>query len=144
MTPRSALVFSLLFLLALPSSVPAQEPPPASLRWFDGFDRDGDGVLIVAEIDAAAPLEFLRLDRDGDGALTLEEYLADAGSDEDELRRARNRFAVIDGRGDGNGTVSLDEFTAFGKFVIEIADANGDGDGRMSRQEFIDSIGPAE
>jgi EF hand len=139
MTPRSALpILAVLFALATPAA--AQDgPAPGSLRWFDSFDADGDGVLTPAEIESAGPAGFARIDRDGSGGITLDEYLADnPDTAEDEVRKTRDRFTVMDRRGDGNGVASQREFIDFGKFIIEIADF--DGDGRLSRQEFIDGI----
>jgi len=68
-------------------------------------------------------------------------WIVDADN-EGVIRQTRNRFAVLDRRGDGNGTASLAEFTQFGNFVIQLYDENGNKDGRMSRQEFIDSVTP--
>ena len=89
--------------------------------------------------------EFARIDKDKNGSITLDEYLADSpDASDDEIRRIKNRFAVMDRRGDGNGVVSLAEFINFGKFVIEIADQNGDRDGRMSREEFVEAVTPSK
>ncbi len=144
-TPRAAMILAsaLSFTLAIPAA--AQEAPPAgSLRWFESFDQNRDGIVTGDEMDAAGPSEFARIDKDGSGGVTIDEYLADGVDDgDDEVRRASNRFAVMDRRGDGNGVASPAEFVDFGRFVIGIADQNGDGDRRMSRQEFVDSVTPA-
>jgi hypothetical protein len=134
--------------LALPLSARAQDGPPrTSLNWFASFDQDGDGTVTPDEISAAGSSEFARIDRDESGGITLDEYLADIAAEdadnEDVVRQTRNRFAVLDRRGDGNGTASQAEFIQFSNFVLQVADQNGDLDGRMSRQEFIDSITPA-
>jgi Ca2+-binding EF-hand superfamily protein len=142
--PRSAIVTVAAVSLGFLSAALAQDQPPAgSLRWFDSFDQNKDGFITPDEMTAAGAVEFARIDKDKNGTITLDEYLADSADDgDDEIRRARNRFAVMDRRGDGNGVVSQAEFIDFGKFVIEVADENGDG--RMSRQEFIDSVTPAK
>ncbi|HZF32389.1 MAG TPA: hypothetical protein VE914_01155 [Candidatus Angelobacter sp.] len=128
-------------LIVVSATVAAQQEPPAnSLRWFESFDQNKDGFITPAEMEAAGAAEFARIDKDKSGGITIDEYLADSpDATDEEVRRIRNRFAVMDGRGDRNGVVSLAEFINFGKFVIEIADQNGDHDGRMSREEFVDS-----
>jgi Ca2+-binding EF-hand superfamily protein len=146
MTPPPAafvLASALCFILVVTAA--AQEAPPAgSLRWFESFDENRDGNLTGDEMDTAGPAEFARIDKDHSGAITIDEYLADGADDgDDEIRRTSNRFAVMDRRGDGNGTASPAEFVDFGKFVIGIADQNGNSDGVMSRQEFVDSVTPA-
>ena len=128
-------------LIVVSATVAAQQEPPAnSLRWFESFDQNKDGFITPAEMEATGAAEFARIDKDKSGGITIDEYLADSpDATDEEVRRIRNRFAVMDGRGDRNGVVSLAEFINFGKFVIEIADQNGDHDGRMSREEFVDS-----
>lgn len=142
---RSAIVTAAAVSFGLLSSALAQEEPPASsLRWFDSFDLNKDGFITPEEMQTAGASEFARIDRDHSGTITIDEYLADSpDASDDEVRRIRNRFAVMDKRGDGNGVVSEVEFINFGKFIIAVADQNGDGDGRMSREEFVDSISPA-
>src|SRR5215510_11554502 len=114
------------------SALAQQEPPANSLRWFESFDLNKDGFITPQEMETAATAEFARIDKDKNGSITLDEYLADSpDASDDEIRRIKNRFAVMDGRGDKNGQVSLAEFINFGKFVISVADQNGDHDGRM-------------
>ena len=130
----------------LSSAALAQEEPPAnSLRWFESFDQNKDGFITPQEMETAGAAEFARIDKDKSGAITIDEYLADSpDASDEEVRRIRNRFAVMDRRGDSNGVVSKAEFINFGKFVVEIADQNGDHDGRMSREEFVESVTPAK
>ena len=139
---RPFLIVAAASLIVVSPAVEAQqEPPPNSLRWFESFDQNKDGFITPAEMEAAGAAEFARIDKDKSGGITIDEYLADSpDATDEEIRRIRNRFAVMDGRGDRNGVVSLAEFINFGKFVIEIADQNGDHDGRMSREEFVDSV----
>jgi EF hand len=143
-TLRSVFLLAAAAMVAQTSPAPAQDGPAASsLRWFDGFDQDKDGVLTTEEVEAAGSVEFLRADTDASGTLTVEEYLAtNPDSDDAEIRKTRDRFEVMDRRGDasgeGDGKATPLEFINFGKFVIELADFNNDG--RLSRQEFIDGI----
>ena len=142
---RSAIVTAAAVSFSLSSAAFAQEEPPAnSLRWFESFDLNKDGFITPEEMETAGASEFDRIDKDHNGTISITEYLADSpDASDDELRRIRNRFAVMDKRGNGDGVVSKAEFINFGKFVISVADQNGDGDGRMSREEFVDSVSPA-
>jgi len=144
--PRSAIVTAIVVFFGLSSPAFAQdEPPPSSLRWFESLDLNKDGFITPEEAQTAGAAEFARIDKDKSGTLTIEEYLADSpDASDDEVRRIRNRFSVMDRRGDGNGVVSLAEFINFAKFVIALADQNGDHDGRMSREEFVESVTPAK
>jgi len=141
---RSAIVTAAVSL-GLSSAAFAQEEPPAnSLRWFESFDVNKDGFITPEEMETAGASEFDRIDKDKNGTITIDEYLADSpDASDDEVRRIRNRFAVMDKRGNGDGVVSKTEFINFGKFVISVADQNGDRDGRMSREEFVVSVSPA-
>ena len=144
---RSAIVTAAVVSCSLASAAFAQddEPPANSLRWFESFDLNKDGFITPVEMETAGVAEFARIDKDKSGTITLDEYLADSpDATDDEVRRMKNRFAVMDRRGDGNGVVSQAEFINFGKFVVEIADQNGDHDGRMSREEFVESVTPAK
>jgi len=146
---RSAIVTAAVSFGLLSSALAQEEPPANSLRWFESFDLNKDGFITPEEMQTAGASEFARIDRDHSGTITIDEYLADSpDASDDEVRRIRNRFAVMDKRGEENhgrddGVVSKDEFINFGKFVISVADQNGDGDGRMSREEFVDSVSPA-
>ena len=141
---RSAIVTAAVSF-GLSSAAFAQEEPPAnSLRWFESFDVNKDGFITPEEMETAGASEFDRIDKDKNGTITIDEYLADSpDASDDEVRRIRNRFAVMDKRGNGDGVVSKTEFINFGKFVISVADQNGDRDGRMSREEFVVSVSPA-
>ena len=143
---RSAIVTAAAIAFSLVSTAFAQEEPPAnSLRWFESFDQNKDGFITPQEMETAGAAEFARIDKDKSGTITIDEYLADSpDASDDETRRIRNRFAVMDRRGDGNGVISPAEFINFGKFVISVADQNGDRDGRMSREEFVESVTPAK
>ena len=138
--PRSAILLAAAFVFVQMSSAASQQDPaPSSLRWFDSFDQDRDGVLTPEEVESTGTVHFVRIDADSSGTLTVDEYLAaNPDSDDEETRKTRDRFTVMDRRGDGNGEATPVEFVNFGKFVIEIADFNADGS--LSRQEFIDGI----
>jgi Ca2+-binding EF-hand superfamily protein len=126
----------------LSSTALAQEDLPAnSLRWFEAFDQNKDGFITPQEAEVVGAAEFARVDTDKSGTITIDEYLADSpDTSDDEVRRMRNRFALMDKRGNSDGVISKAEFINFGKFIIAITDENGDRDGRMSREEFVDQI----
>jgi Ca2+-binding EF-hand superfamily protein len=139
--PRSAILLAAaaFMFVQMSSAASQQDPSPSSLRWFDSFDQNRDGVLTPEEVESTSTVQFVRIDADSSGTLTVDEYLAaNPDSDDEEVRKSRDRFTVMDRRGDGNGEATPAEFVNFGKFVIEIADFNADG--RLSRQEFIDGI----
>jgi hypothetical protein len=144
MTLRSVLLLAGAALAAQVSPVLAQDgPSPSSLRWFDSFDQNQDGVLTPEEVEATGSVQFLRIDTDASGTLTLDEYLAASpDASEDEIHKTQGRFEVMDRRGDaagrGDGKATPQEFINFGKFVIELADFNEDG--RLTREEFIEGI----
>lgn len=138
-TLRFALLLAASAMVAQTSPVSAQEPAASSLRWFDSFDQDKDGVLTPEEVEATGAVEFFRIDADASGTLTVDEYLAaNPDADDVEIRKTRDRFEVMDRRGDGNDLATPLEFINFGKFIIEIADFNADG--RLTRAEFIEGI----
>src|SRR4030095_5437758 len=85
------------FSLGFSSAAFAQEEPPAnSLRWFESFDVNKDGFITPEEMEAAGASEFDRIDTKQNGTISIDEYLADSpDASDDEMRRIRNRFAVM-------------------------------------------------
>ncbi|MDJ1007922.1 MAG: calcium-binding protein [Paracoccaceae bacterium] len=104
---------------------------------FETLDRTADGVLSVADLEAASDARFGELDADGDGAVTEVEFRARAVAEADA--RAAERFAALDA--DGDGTLSRDVFELRARGgsrmmarLIERFDA--DGDDGLSAEEF--------
>ncbi len=91
---------------------------------FGKLDRDGNGSLERAEVEAAAPEVLKNVDQNGDGSLDPSEYQA-AGGDP-------SRFAELDR--DGNGRIDLGELREAARKRFEEIDRNHDG--RIDPQEW--------
>ena len=75
------------------------------------FDANGDGKLDETEREAAKLAKFSEIDTDGSGSLTKSEITAHMTAKVAE--RVDKRFAKGDTNGDG--TISVEEFSAAGK-----------------------------
>ena len=112
-----------------PARSPGLRPPvqdPQLRAAFDRIDRDRDGFITAAELDAARLETFQQMDINGDNRLTREEMVAARGE------AAGARFAELDA--DKNGFVTRREFLDAGRAIFRAADANGDG--KLSFEEF--------
>lgn len=131
MRPLPILLAAALAATLAPFPAAAQD----GARLFDRLDTDGDGRVTEDERRTAQARSFARADRNGDGRLDAAEIGA--------MRERLARFAAVADAGiaalpdrrdrDGDGALSLQEFTANGPFWA-LADA--DGDGAISRAEF--------
>jgi Ca2+-binding EF-hand superfamily protein len=96
----------------------------------ESYDTNDDGKLTQAEIDAARQANLATFDSDANGALSLPEYQALWA---DTMRRAMVRqFQAHDA--DGDGSVTVEEFTVRFADVVEVLDRNGDGE--LTRDEL--------
>lgn len=89
----------------------------------EAYDRDGDGAVTQAEVDAARAERFAAFDPDQSGDLSLEEYEA-LWLDAMRERMVR-RFQRHDA--DGDGVVTTEEFQRRTATMVERRDRTGDG-----------------
>ncbi len=111
---------------------PAQQGPGVTF-FVQQFDRDGDGAVTRAEIDAVRAERFAEADADGDGTLSQEEAFAaaEARRAEREALHRQARAAAMFNRldTDGNGALSQEELAAATgpEQMFDRADRNDDG-----------------
>lgn len=83
-------------------------------RLFEQTDKDGDGFVSKAEMQAASEQRFAKVDANGDGVLTKEEMDAAHEKMREKFKAHRGdpaeRFAKADA--DGDGKITLDEMKA--------------------------------
>lgn len=125
---RQPLLLSTLLLLSLQQAVAGEMGETA----FSRLDRDGDGYIEAADMDAMRVRMFHRLDRDHDGLLTREEVTPPSSS----VNVSPNAIAWPDQ--DGDGKVSQTEFLTQEPALIVRADRNGDH--RVSAEEFRELV----
>lgn len=125
---RQPLLLSTLLLLSLQQAVAGEMGETA----FSRLDRDGDGYIEAADMDAMRVRMFHRLDRDHDGLLTREEVTPPSSS----VNVSPNAIAWPDR--DGDGKVSQTEFLTQEPALIVRADRNGDH--RVSAEEFRELV----
>ncbi len=108
--------------------------------WF--LDRDENGYVERAEIDAFRTKKFEKLDADGDGTITREDMKARAEHSRGNRHSGGGRFERTFENADANDddAVTLDEFLATPPRMFEHADA--DNDGRVSEAEAKDARRP--
>ena len=99
---------------------PRRARPPDHLR---NFDLNKDGKVTQAEIDQARKDQLAKYDSNQDGVLSLEEYQV---LWMDAMRRMMVRqFQANDA--DGDGRITVEEFTARFADLVRDRDRNGDG-----------------
>lgn len=107
---------------------PGRAPPsvrvvaPGALI-FAGFDRNGDGVISIAEIEAGAELAFTAADRNSDGVITgfeQSDWAAAMNSGQDEIANAMTFDIDLD------RSVTKAEFASGLKRIASQIRADGD------------------
>jgi len=96
---------------------------PQAAQMLMSYDTDGDGNITQDEIDAFRTARLAEFDADGNGTLSLEEYQAlwlDAYRE-----RMVDNFQRHDD--DGDGIVTLEEFSEDQANMVARMDRNGDG-----------------
>lgn len=94
-----------------------------AFEMFQRFDRNQDGKVTQAEIDAVRDDKFKAFDGDAGGTLTIDEFQGMWM----EMARPRmvDRFQRLDA--DGDGMVTRDEYDRPFAYMMSRHDRNGDG-----------------
>ena len=124
------LLASLLLAATMAAPASAQTEGAGLDLLFARLDADADGAISAAEVTAAKTRQFARADRNDDGQVTPEELAVIQA----RLARAQSAMSGAAERmdADGNGSLSLAEFTARAP-MFALLDI--DGDGALSRAE---------
>lgn len=105
---------------------------PGSLMIIETFDIDKDGKVTQAEIDQTRKDQLAKYDSNHDGVLSLEEYQA---LWLDAMRRMMVRqFQANDA--DGDGRITVEEFTARFDDLVRDRDRDRNGDGVLTADEL--------
>jgi Ca2+-binding EF-hand superfamily protein len=122
----------------------AGSQPPGGHDPMRMLDADGNGSVSIAEFRQHAAAMFQKFDPDGDGRVTVAELRArheammshrPGGPPPEGERRGPPRPPRLEqADSDGNGVVTLAEFTAMVEKHFSAADANGDGS--VTPEEF--------
>ncbi|WP_444454770.1 EF-hand domain-containing protein [Rhodobacter capsulatus] len=148
-TMMAALVSGVALSVALPVS--AQEAPPAppaaggpAMMGPDGmgpmgqpwpqfdlkaFDKDGDGKVTMAEVQAGRAERVKGIDADGDGLLSADEMIAaDLAMEKSRIEeRVKDRIAAQDANGDGKLSAAEMMVPPGPARLFDRIDANDDG-----------------
>lgn len=138
---RNTTVAALALAMTLTSSLALAQQGRGQMGRFADMDADGDGQLSRQELLDSAESVFYAMDADSNEKLTLEEYMSlrmgQQQGNNGAMQAARQaekeaRFQPMDA--DGDGLVSLKEFTDAAAARFDAADS--DGNGRLMRPEW--------
>ncbi len=128
----SATLLATVPLIAVVGSAMAQPPADASgrgERMWERLDSDGDGEVLVTEIEQRAAARALEraqeMDSNGDGVVTKEEAKAFHRAKKEKRRAKREARRFPDENGDG--VVSREEFIEAAETRFDRLDKNADG-----------------
>lgn len=115
---------------------------PQGRRLIALADRDGDGVISRAELDALRAFAFERADRNGDGAIDKAEIEDLRAAMDDRASMMRGRAGMLFRRmdADGDGRLTSAELRSRSAFFDR---ADADGDGKLTATELADLGGGA-
>lgn len=104
------------------------EPGPGGKRdraagWLEEFDANDDGKLTQVEVDQVQGQRYKKYDKDANGKLSLSEF--QALWLEMSRRQMVRRFQRLDQ--DGDAIITMDEFTARSRRLVQRKDRNEDG-----------------
>ena len=142
-TPVAASAAAVLLLASISSSAlagphghkgPHRGPSPEKL--LARFDSNQDGQISQAEIDAATAAKAQAIDSNGDGLISA----AEVEAQREARRRQRQEERLLRADANGDGQVSLDEFSQHQRDRLSRLDR--DGDGLISSEELRPPRGP--
>lgn len=119
---RTILLVTAVSFAAGPALAQPAKPIQQVQADFDRIDRNGDGVISIAEYRDLQFARWPQLDRNGDGFLTLDDFPRFAAG---RARRLLAEIANVDANGDGR--ISRDEFIHGPAPLFQRADQNANG-----------------
>lgn len=97
----------------------------ADTSLLDGLDANGDGVVTLAEFNAARMRDFRLLDRNGNKVVSRREfYRRGRPEDRDLLSLRQRRYRLMDA--DDDGGITAAEYLAYGRRIFSRMDTNRD------------------
>lgn len=137
MTMRTIILVAAMTAGVSIQAVSAEEAGGPREMDFSTLDADGDGLLTLEEMQAAAEARFAAADTDGDGGLSVEEMLAQRNAE--MAARAERRTTRMLERLDANedGLLQPEELAEMRRPLDRMFDrVDTDEDGAISAEEF--------
>lgn len=110
--------------------------------FFATFDADADGAVTEAEIEAGALARFAEADTNGDGVLSVEELVAaaEARRQDEQRRKVESMIERLDANGDGVlSQEEMDEGRQASRMERMFDRLDADGDGAITREEMAEA-----
>lgn len=118
------------------------DPEQRIEMFFATFDADADGTVTEAEIEAGALARFVEADTNGDGVLSVEELVAAAEARrlEEQRRKVEGMVERLDANGDGVlSQEEMDEGRQASRMERMFERLDADGDGAITREEMAEA-----